>query len=508
MSKKHKHKNKCYCDYDNSNSIWNYNFFVLLGLVMLLSDTIECINDTIKTEDPSLDIYIEDKSEKNNKVENEIDILNEEITNEEIINENISEECILKENDSKEYVSKEYISKKCTNNDSNIDTLEDILDSRRNNDNNIDVAEDIPTSDISNDNNINVVEDTSTSDISNDNNIDVAKDIPTSDISNDNNVDVVENIPTSNINNDNDTGGIEDIPFSSIDVNNNIDIEVDIPPNSMNDNLEEKEKFYKKIIQDTSEKKSSILFSKSTVYGTTSYQCNYNQGIEKYLSLKSAVADIPVVLSKFKVQIFIEALINLPEPVLEVKSLDKKVVLRECELITGTDKLFIKGLLQENIECATVNCIKTDRISGDIKKLTISIPFQCSTKVYFSNSPQLPKVHKIEIKILQANKNYENITEKNYRYLEFPRDKIFCDLDSTEMLETNNKESMKLIKNTLVNTYSFERIRKKVILTLGLSLLQNQSTFIYNSSFNNAEEIEKAEKKVDTYMDNDNDIEK
>ncbi|WP_027624365.1 hypothetical protein [Clostridium lundense] len=507
MSKKHKHKNKCYCDCNNSNLQANHNYFILLGLAMLLCESLECIYDTREPEGASLDISIEDKCKKNNKKENEINNLNKCISKEPIINEDTSKEYI--KNDSNIDILED-IPDSRINNDNNIDVAKDILTSDINNDNNIDAVEDISTSDIGNDNNINVVEDISTSNISNDNNIDVVNDIPTMDIGNDNNIDVLEDIPTSDINNDNDTGGLEDISFSSINYNNNIDIAVDIPPNSMNDNLKEKEEFYEEVIQNTSERKFIILSSKSTVYSATSYQCNYNKDIEKNLYFKPSIADIPVVLSKFKIEIFIEAIINLPEPVFGVKSLDKEVILEECELITGTDKLFIKGVLQENIEYATANCIKTDRISGDIKKLTIEIPFKCSTKINFSNAPQLPKVNKdkIEVKIIHLNKNYDNIIEKKYGYLQFPKNKIFCDLNSTEMLETNNKEKMKLIKNTLTNTYSFEIIRKKIILSLGLSLLQNQSTFICNSSFNNSEEIEETEKKVDTYMDNDNDIEK
>lgn len=404
MSKKHKHKIKYYCELENNNSIWDENPCVLLGLLMLLWEALECIENKIPNEYSILKVEFEDKIEKSDKEENKIEIIDENISNEDISNEDV-----LKENNLEENILEEDI-----NDNKNIDTVEDI------------------------------------------------------------------------------------------------------PPGSIKDVPEGKEKIYEKVyekvtdnvINSVSKKRFNILSSKATVYSTTSYQSKYNQGIEYYLSHKSAVADIPVVLSKFEIQVFIEAIINLWEPAFQIKALDKKVILKECELITGTDKLFIKGLLQENIEYATAKCIKLDRISGDIKKMTINIPFKCSTKVNFSHKPQLPKADKLEVGIIHLNKNNEDETEKSSSYFDLPRDKVFCDLDSTEILETNNREEMKPIENTLMNTYSFEKIRKKIILTLGLSLLQKQNTFIYNLSFNNSEEIDKEQKQADTYANNENSIEK
>lgn len=425
MSKKHKHKIKYYSELENNNSIWDENPCVLLGLLMLLWEALECIENRTPNEYSILKVGFEDKIEKSDKEENKIEIIEENISNEDISNEDVSNEDVSNE--------------------------------------------DISNKDISNE------------DVSN-------KDISNKDILN------------------------EDILEKDINDNKNIDTAEDIPPDGIKDVPEEKEKIYEKVTNNVSdnvsEKKINILSSKTTVYSTTSFQCKYNQGIEYYLSHKPAVADIPVVLSKFEIQVFIEAIINFWEPAFQIKSLDKKVVLKECELITGTDKLFIKGLLQENIEYATANCIKLDRISGDIKKMTINIPFKCSTKVNFSHKPQLSKVDKLEVEIIHFNKNNEDEIEKNSSYFELPSDKVFCDLDSTEILETNNREEMKTIENTLMNTYSFQKIRKKIILTLGLSLLQKQTTFICNSSFNNLEEIKKEQKQVDTYANNENSIEK
>lgn len=235
--------------------------------------------------------------------------------------------------------------------------------------------------------------------------------------------------------------------MNTINIVDDIDVKI---PDKINNILNVNEEIDKK--------ESTDFYSKSVVLNATAFQHNNEEDIGYRDSLKSAVSEISLVISQFELEVFIEALINFPEPVFQVNILDKKVILKECKLVKGTDKLFIKGSILEHIEYATANSIKNHEISGDLKEIMFNIPFQCSTKVSFLTNP---KLHKNE---------------------------IFCNLESMEILETNNREEINHIKNTLMKEYTFERMGKKIILTLDLSLLQNQDTFIYNSNCSKLED--------------------
>jgi hypothetical protein len=203
-----------------------------------------------------------------------------------------------------------------------------------------------------------------------------------------------------------------------------------------------------------------------------------SEALDSNLSFKSGVAKIPIILSEFEMQIFIEALIRFPEPVFQIKSLEKSVFLSKCDLIPSTDKLFIKGFLKEDIEYATVSNIKTHTISGDIKKSTFNIPFQCSTKVSFTVPPIMQEnLSIIELEIINPDKNSIDISEKNYEHFEFFNGEICCKLSEIEIMETNIKENVSPLQNTLEDAEVFKGMRKKIILTLKLNLIQKQEVF-------------------------------
>jgi hypothetical protein len=66
-----------------------------------------------------------------------------------------------------------------------------------------------------------------------------------------------------------------------------------------------------------------------------------------------AFIKVPVVLGETTVQIDMDACIHFPEPVLEIKEVNKKLKLTQCRLLLPTNKLFIKGFVRKNIQYAT-----------------------------------------------------------------------------------------------------------------------------------------------------------
>lgn len=194
------------------------------------------------------------------------------------------------------------------------------------------------------------------------------------------------------------------------------------------------------------------------------------------------VSKLPVVLSQVKVEIFVEALTSLPEPAYKITSVDNRIVLKSGHLIMGTDKLFLSGVIQEQVQYATADCVKRESISGEIKHVTVDIPFKCSTKVCFATKPVVPEASAVlELEVLDMETHGISTSEKSYEHFEFLNEKAYCELEGMEILETSIQEDIKKLKKTLPGAYTFEKIRKKIFATLDINILQDQYVFI--SSF-------------------------
>lgn len=227
------------------------------------------------------------------------------------------------------------------------------------------------------------------------------------------------------------------------------------------------------------EKEHIIAVSKVTIYNTSIVQFYPNENDEYYYTSEPAVIKLPVILSEPNIQVFIEVLTKFPEPIFEINDFNKKVFLNQCRLILGTNKLFIKGFIKEDVEYATAQCIDANSISGSIKKVSLNIPFQGSAKVFFHTPPKISnQASRIDLEVLNPEKNGADLSEKSFGHFEFLNEKVFAELDSTEILETHIKEEIKILENTLDDAHTFQKMRSKIILDLKLNLLQKQEVFI------------------------------
>ena len=236
-----------------------------------------------------------------------------------------------------------------------------------------------------------------------------------------------------------------------------------------------------KTIEESPTEKPIITRPKVKVCSLTLLQSCPNDNIEEAPSLEPVVSKIPVIISQPQLQILIETLTVFPEPVFQIKTVDKKVFLDSCQLILGSDKIFVKGFIQEDVEYCTADFIKPTAINGNIKKITFNISFQCSSKVFFNIEPQVFNSYGIfDLDVIDTSTNGINLYEKSQENVETLNEKVFAELDSSKILETDIQEEIKPLDNILQEVNTFERMRKKIILNLKLSLLQNQKIFIYN----------------------------
>lgn len=100
------------------------------------------------------------------------------------------------------------------------------------------------------------------------------------------------------------------------------------------------------------------------------------------------VVKIPVVLAELNVRFFVNAMIDLPEPALEIKDIKKNLKITQCMLLQPTNVLFIKGFVRKNIDYSTMNCSNTEGVCGEIHHCTIDVPFEATTPVEFFREPE------------------------------------------------------------------------------------------------------------------------
>ncbi|MBM7871746.1 hypothetical protein JOC70_003256 [Clostridium pascui] len=186
---------------------------------------------------------------------------------------------------------------------------------------------------------------------------------------------------------------------------------------------------------------------KAKVSNNTVLECCSSKNIKSKFIKEPVVCKLPVIISQIEIPICIETLTKFNEPAFKIIDVNKEVFLESCNLINNSNKLFIKGFIRENITYSNINCVTEHAVSGNVKSLEVDISFKCSTKVYFNNPPVL-------------------------------NNKICCKLCSTNILGTMSQEGIKVLKNKLPETYTFREVTQKIILNLGLSLLQEQYVFI------------------------------
>ena len=190
------------------------------------------------------------------------------------------------------------------------------------------------------------------------------------------------------------------------------------------------------------------------------------------------IAKIPVVLSDLEVQIDIEAEIRLEGPALDIKTIDKHIYLTQCKLIPHTDKLFIAGYVQKNIQFSTINCTNKTSISGNIHHTTVKVPFKCVTKIQLSKYPIYGKDYKNKLNVLDENMLSKDQREDSWVHYSKLHEPVYCELEYAKILETDllNRESP--LSNTLSDEKPFQELIEKMVIYIRLKVLQNQSVCI------------------------------
>lgn len=210
-----------------------------------------------------------------------------------------------------------------------------------------------------------------------------------------------------------------------------------------------------------------------------------NKQVEIVALASGAVVKIPALLAVLKVQINLESLIELSEPIFHIKEIKKKVNISQCILMQDTEALFIRGFIRKDISYYTkVNSGYTGAF-GEVQTLTINIPFKCTTLVKY-NIMEPDKTVKSTIKefVCIKDKNildedisesvkivYEDLVSINQETNEYYNEPIYCEIVSSKIIENES-----LIVNTEVinQEQRIHGIKCDGILYITIRILQNR----------------------------------
>lgn len=207
------------------------------------------------------------------------------------------------------------------------------------------------------------------------------------------------------------------------------------------------------------------------------------------------VAKIPVVLAEKDIQIDVEACIELEYPIYEIKRIKKDVFLTQCKLlpragiiknnVPETGKLFICGFVRKNIEYATAECVDKGIVKGDIKHITVDVPFTCVTEVEFVTPPI--------INLRSTPKEIDFLCNKPQDCFKCEEDfhgPIKCENDFEDFISFNEKPYCELIQARIIeediqrdadHVYGvtvYNKIIEKMVIFLRVKVLQVQQVNI------------------------------
>ncbi|MBS4192721.1 DUF3794 domain-containing protein [Bacillus sp. FJAT-49705] len=210
------------------------------------------------------------------------------------------------------------------------------------------------------------------------------------------------------------------------------------------------------------------------------------------VSIGKIITKVPVVLAELTIQVNVDALIEFPEPVLEIKDIKKHVKLVQCRLLLPTNKLFIKGFVRKNIQYASpsmeIDQSTSTTVASDLHSLTVDIPFQTVTEIKrFLTKPVNPEVNKRnefdffvskslpsgfpEKDEFQSSDLSQFHQESTQHYNELP----FCELISSKIIEWDEAiDRVPFPDSAPLGEGIFTKIEEKMVLDITLKVLQNQ----------------------------------
>ncbi|KZE40902.1 hypothetical protein AV540_03250 [Brevibacillus parabrevis] len=187
---------------------------------------------------------------------------------------------------------------------------------------------------------------------------------------------------------------------------------------------------------------------------------------------------VPVTLAELSVVVCVEADIQLEKPALEIIRAWKSVILEQCELVPTFNpyaaKLFGSGFIRKNLEYATADHVSGSAVCGDIRHISALIPFDFCVGITFPTSgPSLQLIPDFTSSGELGNKTgtAAQLNMGLFGNRQFYNEKPYCELVFSEFTELDIGQDLRKVK---CNEHAFSHVREKIVLNLGLKVLQDQ----------------------------------
>ncbi|MCU9614536.1 DUF3794 domain-containing protein [Caldibacillus lycopersici] len=224
----------------------------------------------------------------------------------------------------------------------------------------------------------------------------------------------------------------------------------------------------------------------------------HNKPVQPH-AIQKAYVKVPVVLGETTIQIDMDAKIEFPEPVLEIKKIKKHLKLTQCRLLLPTNKLFIKGFVRKNIQYATPKKADGHQVLSSIHSLTVDIPFEAVTEIDFLNKPHFhsnPDTNDFTFfsssKLPKGFSQKEHLLSGDFSQYDQISGEVFNELPYCELLYSKFIEYDEALDREMGVVYgpdgelinapfeegTFTKIEEKMVVELTLKVLQKQQVHI------------------------------
>ncbi|RNB59095.1 hypothetical protein EDM57_05900 [Brevibacillus gelatini] len=187
---------------------------------------------------------------------------------------------------------------------------------------------------------------------------------------------------------------------------------------------------------------------------------------------------VPVTLAEISVVVCVEANVQLEKPALEIIRTWKSVILEQCELVPTFNpyaaKLFGSGFIRKNIEYATADHMSDSAVCGDIRHVSALLPFDFCVGITFPTSgPSLQLTPDVSSSGELGNKagTAAQLNMGLFGNRQVYNEKPYCELVYSEFTELDIGQGSKKGKSV---EQPFSSVREKIVLNLGLKVLQDQ----------------------------------
>lgn len=193
-----------------------------------------------------------------------------------------------------------------------------------------------------------------------------------------------------------------------------------------------------------------------------------------------------VALSQTRVHIHIESRIQLDQAAVDIRNCKRNAYLTRCKLFDAGNKrngkIYLNGYIKESLEYASIAEDNEGRIKGNMRYMTIKIPFECAAKIEYYIPPSIRKeAGLMPVELLGAVGRSDETSPVQWedKTCSLPQgvsnaDRIYCEVEDVRIVEA---DMMKFGKNSEKNQFyehTFDSVVEQLSVSITFTLLQKQ----------------------------------